>query len=371
MSEPRDPLRETLDAGLQIARYTPELRDEFLAFRRYHYGATAAMADPAYLDWLFGVGAPGFKDAGHPLWVCRGAEKVVGAQGMLRVALKVGEATVPAAWMIDFAVREELRKRGAGTALEVEARKERAVRMLLEGTPASVRLVVRAGWKALGDIPLWVKPLRFGDYRGSRSREPLKTLALRAAAPVLRFLEWRALQKAVREDLKLEPTAAFDERVDRLWQTCSAELPVACARDLAFLSWRFGGYPASGRYRIHWLQRGAETVGYAVLRVGDHYGARAGYLTDFLCPRALLPSLLARVVEIFRREEAAVICCLHVGPGTSGAFRSLGFFQRSSGWPFMVRTLSAPPEIAAKMEDVGQWFVTACDSNVDRPRDGG
>ena len=362
---------EPLAEDLRLLRYSPEERTAFLEFRRYHYGNTSVLAEPAYVDWLFGAGAPGSGEAGAPLWLCRDAERVVGAQGMIRVALKVGEATVPASWMIDFAVREEVRKKGVGSALGERSRKDGQVRLVLEGTPAAVRIAVRAGYKALGDIPLWVKPLRFGDYRGSRSGEPLKALALRAASPVLRLLEWRGLRKAVREGLTLEPTAAFDERVDRLWQTCSAELPVACPRDLAFLSWRFGGYPDRGRYRIHWLQRGAETVGYAVLRLGEHHGARAGYLIDFLCPRALLPALLARAVEIFRREEVAVICCMHLGPGTSAAFRSLGFFQRSSGWPFMVRTVTATPEQAAKLEDPNQWFVTASDSNVDRPREGG
>ena len=371
MTVPPGTTDQPLGEGLRLVRYAPELRAAFLDFRRYHYGQASLLADPAYVEWLFGEGAPGAREKGAPLWLCEDRDQVVvGAQGLIRVALKVGQQTVPAAWSIDFAVREEVRKQGVGSALGAQSRKEVGTRLLLEGTPAAVRIALRVGWKAVCEVPLWVKPLDLGRFARRSEVDLAKRLAIGAAAPLLSILDRRALRAAVAAGVTLVPTAAFDERVDRIWQACAAELPVACPRDLAFLSWRFGQYPAEGRYRIHWLQRGGETLGYAVLRLGDHQGARTGFVVDFLCPRALLPALLARAVELFRAEGATIARCLHLGPHAARAFLPLGFFKRSSGWPFMVRTTDAAAEVAALMEDPAQWFLTAADSNVDRPRDG-
>jgi hypothetical protein len=162
----------------------------------------------------------------------------------------------------------------------------------------------------------------------------------------------------------------FDERADQIWATAAPFYPVLCRRDRHYLNWRFARFPHAGRYRCLLFSCGQTPVGYAVLRVGEHNGLRAGYVVDFLCPPRWTYALLARCLQIFRRQRVEVVYCLHLNPATKGAFSALGFVRRSSGWPLMIHARDLSPQAVALLRDPRNWFLTAGDSDADRPREG-
>ena len=360
--------REAADPGAAISRYEDRDRPALLEFRQDHYGRGTERADPAYVDWQFRQ-APQAGALGAPLHVARQGGRIVGALGMVRTSLVVDGQPWPAVWVLDFAGRKELRRSGIGEALGRASRAERATRLVMEAATPTRGILRRAEYHALGDVPLFVRPIDPATLLRARGVPSALASLSSAVLPPLAALDALALRAARREQVELVETAAFDERADSLFAALSHVYPVLCRRDRAWLEWRFQRYPEEGRYRLHWLFRKAEAVGYAVLRSGTHHGARSGVLVDYLCRPGLVPALLTRCLERFRASGAAVACCLHLNPFAAAAFRALGFFRRSSGWPFLIRPES--DAVPAAVRDPRKWFLTAGDANVDRDREDG
>ena len=353
---------------VQMSRYEPRDREALLAFRREHYGQSAAQADPAYVDWQF-RDAPQIAERGSPLVVARREEKIIGAQGTIRTFLHLEGRALRASWVIDFAVAREFRRAGIGEALGALSREEGGIRMIIEAADPARGIAARAHYDPVCEVPLLIRPIDPARWLRSRGVPGALAWVSGATLPLLAALDARALKTARSMGVELVETRAFDERADGLFASLSLRYPLICRRDRAWLEWRFERYPQPGRYRLHWLLRGGEVAGYAVLRPGTHHGAPSGVLVDYLCPPELIPALLGLVIERFRAAGVAVASCMHLNPFAAGAFRSLGFLRRSSGWRFLVRAGSDAD--ASRLQDEKRWFLTAGDSNVDRDRSQG
>ncbi|HEX3593716.1 MAG TPA: hypothetical protein VHU80_01405, partial [Polyangiaceae bacterium] len=164
-----------------------------------------------------------------------------------------------------------------------------------------------------------------------------------------------------------EEIRSFDERVDEIWRAASPAYTVVVRRERNLLNWRFTNFPYPGRYRLFYFNRGGRTVGYAVLRTGEHHGSPAGYIVDFFCEPRWTYSILGLCVQHFAREGLASVYCLHSSPVGVAALIALGFIPRSSGWPFVANVRRLPAEASAVAADPRNWFITAGDGDVDRP----
>jgi GNAT superfamily N-acetyltransferase len=351
--------------GVTVSRCRDRDREALLEFRRDHYGAHAAQADPTYVDWQF-RDAPGASERGASLHVAWKDGRIVGTLGTIRTEVFVHGRPEDASWVIDFAVHKDLRRSGIGEALGAASRAEGRTRLILEVTPAARGIAVRAGYGAIGEVPLFVRPIDPARWLRSHAvPQPLAWLS-GAAGPALAGLDALALRFARNERIELVETPSFDGRADAIFGALSTRYPVLCQRDSRWLQWRFERYPQPRRYQMYWMVRKGAPVGYAVLRPGTHHGARSGVLVDYLCEPEILPALLGLCLERFRAAGAAVATCLHLNPFSGGAFLRLGFLRRNSGWRFLVRPAS--PASGAPLLDRGGWFLTAGDANVDRDR---
>jgi hypothetical protein len=360
-SERAGPVEEPRTGG-SVERCSRRDADDVLRFRSRVHGPATVFADPQYYRWMYHDGAVARGDADPACWVYRHAGRVVGQIGAIPVALKAGDHVFDAMWGLDGAIDESLRGQGVLPALLGPFAEERDLAMATEVHPAGVRACLRAGWIELRTLPLFVRPIDLGAFlRAGRLRLFAGTFG-RAANLAL-----RAIERVQRSAVALEQVGRFDQRVDRVWDEASPSYPVICRRDLAFLEWRFGRYPAP-RYRCYYLRRGPDVVGYAVVRAGRRGGLPASYLVDFLCEPRWLPGLLGAFVQLAVRDGAAIACCLHASPISTSAFIRAGFFERDTGWPLLVRLRSAPRSAAALVVDGKNWFVTAADSDLDRPR---
>jgi hypothetical protein len=145
---------------------------------------------------------------------------------------------------------------------------------------------------------------------------------------------------------------------------------VIARRDARWLAWRFDRFPWRGRYRRFLLLERGAILGYAVLRLGPHNGIESGHLVDFLCPPRVVSALLEQVVATCREWGASAVYCLHAGERFRSAFVRHAFLPRKSGFVVMACTTGLDPRHAAPVRDLRRWYLTAADSNVDRPREG-
>jgi hypothetical protein len=216
-------------------------------------------------------------------------------------------------------------------------------------------------------LPQWVRPVAAEEFMRARAPNlPASVLRLPFAAAektVALYARTRARGRS------LSPPVRFDERADGVWERSAPSWPVIARRDYAWVRWRWEGCPRRDGATVHWLERGSETIGWVVLRVGEHRGVRAGFIVDMLAPSHELPALVALAVERLRGEKVVAVYCLFNAPGAQHALKACGFLRRDSGFAMMVFAGQLEGEVAKALTDPSQWFITAGDSDLDRPRD--
>jgi glycosyltransferase involved in cell wall biosynthesis/GNAT superfamily N-acetyltransferase len=321
---------------------------ELMELRAATHGPRSIFTDRSYFDWVYSerpraVGKP------SELWLHRSSGRIDGQVGVVPVELKVGETQVDAGWVFDLAVDPSTRGRGTAGALVSVACERVKAAMALEVTGGGRHVLLRGGWSDLGELPLFVRPV--------------------GALGNLILLGVQGLGGAGADLMRLvsQEIDRFDERVDEIWSDASGSYPVVVRRDRHLLNWRFADFPHRGRYRLFYFLRDDKPLGYAVLRVGEHHGAPAGYIVDFFCRPRWMYSVLAHCVRHLQRERVAAIYCLHLNPVSMAPLLGLGFIPRRSGWPFVADLRRLSPAAAGVARDPGNWFITAGDGDVDRP----
>ncbi len=337
---------------------------ELMELRAATHGERSIFTDRSYFDWVYSerpraVGKP------SELWLHRSAGRIDGQVGVVPVELKIKETQVNAGWVFDLAVDPSTRGRGTAGALVSVACERVQAAMALEVSGGGRHVLLRGGWSDLGGLPLFVRPVDAQVFaRRWTERVPvfgaLGNLILSGAAD---------LGGAGADLLRLVPheIERFDERADEIWAEASGAYPVVVHRDSRLLNWRFADFPHRGRYRLFYFLRNEKAVGYAVLRVGEHHGAAAGFIVDFFCRPRWTFAILAHCVRHLQREKVAAIYCLHLNPVTTAPLLALGFIPRKSGWPFVADLRRLSPSEAGLASDPRNWFITAGDGDVDRP----
>jgi glycosyltransferase involved in cell wall biosynthesis len=337
---------------------------ELMELRAATHGERSIFTDRSYFEWVYSerpraVGKP------SELWLHRSAGRIDGQVGVVPVELKIQKTRINAGWVFDLAVDPSTRGRGTAGALVSVACERVQAAMALEVSGGGRHVLLRGGWSDLGGLPLFVRPVDAKVFaRRWTERVPvvgaLGNLILSGVAD---------LGGASADLMRLVPheIERFDERADEIWSEASGSYPVVVRRDSRLLNWRFADFPHRGRYRLFYFLRNDKPLGYAVLRVGEHHGAPAGFIVDFFCQPRWTYGILAHCVRQLQREKVAAIYCLHLNPVTTAPLLALGFIPRKSGWPFVADLRRLSPDAVRLASDPRNWFITAGDGDVDRP----
>lgn len=339
------------------------------AFRQAMYGKDATVAAPAVTEWYARLPGGG----GSPLWVFEKDGAIVGHQVVVPTRVWVGGRPVDGAFGTHLVVEPAWRARGIGSILTEVTLGGVPLAYGLDVTDDAAAALGRMGWLDLGTLPLYVAILRPGPFlRMHLHASPYRTHAALAAG-VFRpsFDAWQAATGvALRlRGIELRPAPRFDGRIETIWQSSAPHYPVICERTAARLNWAFADFPEAGRYHLFHLERRGAPVGYAVLRTEERRGEKVAVLVDFLVPPAELPDLARAACLWAWQEHACALYCVCSGPAAA-ELRRAGMFLRDSA----MRAMSAPARVSpaerALAGDLGNWFFTAGDANLDRPREG-
>lgn len=338
----------------------PALRD----FLRREYRAGAIHSDDRHHHWLFDCN-PDNDASGSQYWIYQKDGTIQGQQAGIPFALFVNGVALHASWAINLKVSPEYQMRGVGAMLNDIYVRSNDVTVAINLTDAARNAFLRAGWEFLGTVPKYVRPL---SMTGVRAGLPgvLRYLAL-VAYPLLRGLDglWGIYGRM--RGFRIEPVAAFDQRIDQIWMDASTDYPVVARRDYARLRWRFDKAPAPERYRRFYLFQGRRLTGYAVLRYSRRNGRQVAVVVDFLCPPQQVRALLALCLEQARRagmdDLQAVMC--HC-PIRTGSMLPLGFIQRdSSEHGFMVYHGDRDDSTRQLLGSRNNWFITMADCDLE------
>lgn len=353
------------DIARSVVRYNPGHKTRLREFQKTYFGAESRQADDAFAEWLFERN-PNRDPQGPSFWVCERDGAIVGQQGSIPVALKVGEAEQRAAWLIDWMVHPDWRLKGVAPALIAAYVNSTDIAFGLSLEALPYRTVKRSGWQDLGKMSLFVRAL------DPQACAQVLNLSPRLARLAPQALVGGSAQVAGRvagalAGLAIEPVATFDERIDGVWAAANRDYPIIVKRDFAYLRWRFDDGPHRPLYERYYFKRKGEVVGYAVARVANWRGHRIVRVIDYFAQRKRLAPLLARLIGELNTKDVIAVFVEQCYSGSETALRSLGCFSvgAENRQRFMFRLREPASPLGGALSDVNRWFMMTADADFD------
>ena len=269
--------------------------------------------------------------------VCVHNERIVGSLQSIPRSIRIGEASLPGSYGVDFAVHPDYKRRGISTRLNTITDgllKDSGVAFsyAIVGNP----ILVKAYSKRYPEFPHPMANLvRIRDIDAQLEAMPMESPWL----VKLGYSAFRLLNTARRRldppefrktEFKIKRLDRFDERADDLWEEVSVDHDFICDRSADYLNWRYCD-PRAGDF-IAMMAEGddGELLGYSVLRVNKYLeGYPVGYIVDLLgCPgrRDVVEALAADSLEYFDANDVNIVNCLVAkGHPHEKALKRLGF----------------------------------------------
>jgi hypothetical protein len=295
--------------------------------------------------------------------------QVIGSSGLMRRQLCAFGERLPAGQAIDLNVDHD--HRTIGPALKLQRAVVDAVSRgelgLVYSFPnrQSEAVLRRIGYKVLGEVQRWLKPL---SCRIALRRPSWPQLLPKVVAPLVDPL-WRLKSRDMfyrrPPGLCVEQPDGFDARFDRLWQKASRQFPILGERTSEYLRWRFARSPEGPFDTLALVDPAGELCGYVIYRrhqdtiiVGDFLFADLDHLKP----------LLAQFLRLMWRQhaDAVVIVCLASAP-VRKVLERFGFWQRPSCWKAMI--YADPQHAGDRAEqwlEADNWFFTRADMDTDQ-----
>lgn len=302
-----------------------------------------------------------------PAWVSSENGKVKVNVSVFCSRFKLGDRTVPGGWLVDV-----YRRAGFKGAISLPRLTLKIVRDLdfLAGLGLSedaVKFARAFKWILPGNVPKYVKLLSTKPIIERKTgKNKLAGLVGPLADAVLRIT--LRPKKTVREgcyEFTIEQVDEFGPETDRIWNSAAPYFKCVVERKMDYLNWRFVDQPGS-RNTIFIFYRKDEPAGYSVLRFTIEDGVDTGIISDLFAAPRDLPHIVAHAVSYFRSKKVAKAVCHCSHPEAIRALEHNGFIQRPSDMIFTYSHLCPTFDVPG-ISDLKNWYVTASDSDQDRP----
>jgi hypothetical protein len=302
-------------------------RDAILALWARNLSSSDDAGRLAKFTWQYQVNVAG--PGRCWLMVHRPSGQVVGTAGLgLREVFYHGKS-LKAGLALDFAVDEPHRFLKPALLLQrsvLESLRDGVD--FIYGLPnkKALPIFIRLGYKGPFSLLRMVKILKTSKYL-DKLPTPIRGIAGLAGDLVHRARSaetWMSSRRASIAEL-----ATVNGEIDDLWQRLSAEFPIICPRDSAFVRWRYLQFPLA-HYTVLGVWRENERLeGYAVCHVEENGHAR---VADFIAANEkTTDDLLAGVIRWARSRDAASIAFEFGGaPRFQSRLQDFGFVSRSS-----------------------------------------
>lgn len=300
-------------------------------------------------------------------------DAAVGCAGFATRELAVGDQTVRAALLADFAIDRGHRSALPAVILQraVKKRVDESGYGLSYGFPNDNAVAVhrRTGYRELGKMARFVRVLRYGGYLerryGWKRRSKLGGAVVDRAVVGASFV--RALPG--RRTYALAWLRDFDARFDALWDRAQATgdlgYKIACRRTAALLRWRFGRQPGSGIAIAALVARGTgELAAYAIVKPGGA-GEIAQLVDLFGASVAALDALLGQLVPALYARGYGAIEFRYLGhPRVRDVLVRHWFSFRNTDRTVILSPTPACPIDLALLCDSNAWFMTDLDEDT-------
>jgi hypothetical protein len=276
--------------------------------------------------------------------------------------VRVGQA-------IDLNVLTEHRSVGPALKLQrslIDSTRERGIPLVYAVPSKNADPIMRRiGYRVVGRIERWVRPLR-SEYK-VRERLRFRPLVKPVSLAIDQALRLLSAERTYRrpQGTEVEHPTTFDDRFDRLWMRAASQFAVAGERTQHYLRWRYERCPDAAYRTLCLTDARHELTAYVVYSTDDDGFACISDLL-FVDERAL-DVLLAEFLRHLRGERISSVCMFYFGSSrVSAALRRFGFSSRFTERQLYVYIdRSASPADSARVMDRENWFFTKADSDTD------
>jgi hypothetical protein len=322
------------------------------------------------------------------LFVQRG--EVLGHLTTIPVRLRAGGIDRAAYWLIGFMVHPQHRNGPIGFLLLKQAVRDLEITLSLTVQQTTMRLLTAVGFRELGTLPNYLRPLRPGRILSRLDPENLGLdelpLAVRMAASAARLpmvasaagvaaaaglAVWATVYgRPGRGTREQDGAQALGVNADALWNDCRDRLGCVPVRDAAYLRWRYD-VSSGGPYRALGVTQDGAPRGLAVIRApradGDPRlrGIRVATLSDLVYDPARADvglALLAGAERTARRLDADALMASAAHPAHGPLLRRRGFLRFAGNLHLLVRDAAG---VLPGPTTLNEWWVLRGDMNAD------
>ena len=373
-------------SSLRTVQVEPEHHEALACFQRQFWDPAAteqSVADARAREADRNPAQPG---EAPPAFLFFQDDKPVAHIGTIPMRVWTNGATRPGYWFNGFMVIPELRGGPIGWALLKDAVRRVPMAAALTVQPASRRLFEAVGFKHVGTVANYVRPLAPGTMlqkldlaalglelpralvRAVGIAQQLRLPRLAGGAARLALDALAALRSpGANRSIVAAALTADDGELDALWASVRGQLRAAMARDAAFVRWRYD----PERYLLVEVREAGVLRGWAALRRprvdGDPRlrGIRVATVSDVLFPASrpdLAAALLAGVERAARAARAEALLCSASHPALQGALERRMYRGLPGNLQLLVRDASGD---TAPLDDIAAWWITRGDANAD------
>lgn len=319
----------------------------------------AQAAGRSRFDWIYADGS-----GGAACWLAatdRG--EVVGSAGLTPRAITIKGREAAAAQAIDLMIDHGHRVGGAALALQralmAYARQRGFALVYTFPSRESEAIQLRGGYRVLGALERWTRPLRSEEWLRERIGLPAARILARVIDPAMRAVSGRRYRR--HGGVVVELTKEFDRRFDDLWLAASRRFDVIAERSAAYLTWRFVRCPHEQYRTLTLSDAEGRLIGYVVYAHMD----RSVRIVDLLVADfGVLDTLVPEFMLKMRRDGISAVTFTYFGcDAVGGALRRFGFYRRPGIHQVLVYLNDALPRDEIPL-DKASWYLTEGDRDV-------
>lgn len=223
------------------------------------------------------------------------------------------------------------------------------------------------GYKEMFPLLVWRRPLTRGLRLQAALRHEWARRIVYAAGALWRDIAAERRPKVPRGDIRVAPLAAFDDRVDQLWERVRTQVRFAVVRDAAYLRWRYLDAPGQ-HFQILGATRDDRLEGYCVFRDGltRPEGCTAGAVMDLVSanPETAYTLLEHSMARMRAARCGYALALAHPDSPIGSILATAGFEPDPGQEPIILITGFYSPDFDPRpLKEPSNWLLTYGDTD--------